>query len=196
MWCWLVKVGEADLLWKQKLCSSFRRHVHWPLEVCCQGDGYQAQVLLRRPLANPRKPVWYPGLMSWMKGFQIFNFSCVSWKEGIVLEWLLFKGKIRRGRKEESGDGRTGPESHAANGTCGEAVDTDRSPQTRPSDSRTESRLGSKASPWGQRSQHDVISTNYSLLTADRVPATLLAPYTPRPINSHTRPARGLIITI
>ena len=144
----------------------------------------------------PRKPVSYPGLMSWMKGFQIFNVSCVSWKEETVLAWLLFKGKIRRERKEEWKDGKTWPGSHAENGMCQGGVHTDVSPDTHPSNPWTESWAGSKASPWGQRSQHDVISANHISLRADHVPATLLAPYIPHPINSHTHPAQGLIITI
>lgn len=72
------------------------------------------------------------GLMSWMKGFQIFNFSSVSSKEGTVLVWLICKGKIRKRGKEEWTHGRVCADSHAENGQLGGGLGTEIKPETTP----------------------------------------------------------------
>lgn len=93
------------------------------------------------------------GLMSWMKGFQIFDFSCVSSKEGTVLVWLIFKGKIRKRGKEEWMHGRTWAGSHAEEGQLAGGLGNEIKPETTPPSSNTwtKSWVSGESDPWGPK---------------------------------------------
>ena len=150
------------------------------------------------PYPHPFAPLIPFGLRSWMKGFQIFNFSCVSSKEGTVLVWLIFKGKIRKRGKEEWTHGRTWAGSHAEEGQLAGGLGNEIKPETTPHLVILEQSPESVVSLTheDQENQGNVTSTNHILLTADHVPATQPSSYKHHPIHAYTHPTQGLIITV
>lgn len=137
----------------------------------------------------PRKPVWYSGLMSWMKGFQIFNFSCVSWKEGTMLEWLICKGKMRKKERERGEMGKHDQRAVLKMGCVGLEW-TLTWAQRQHSPGTSEPSPGLVARPAHEDKE---VNTMWLLLAVSYWELTSL--HTP-PLYSHTHPVQAFIIAI